>query len=35
MKQREWEKAAAIIRQLDDLRRRIRELEAAARGEGK
>jgi UDP-3-O-[3-hydroxymyristoyl] glucosamine N-acyltransferase len=35
MKQREWEKAAAIIRQLDDLRRRIRELEAAGRGEGK
>jgi UDP-3-O-[3-hydroxymyristoyl] glucosamine N-acyltransferase len=35
MKQREWEKAAAIIRQLDDLRRRIRQLEAAGRGEGK
>jgi UDP-3-O-[3-hydroxymyristoyl] glucosamine N-acyltransferase len=35
MKQREWEKAAAIIRQLDDLRRRIRELEAAGRGEVK
>jgi len=35
MKQREWEKAAAIVRQLDDLRRRIRELEAAGRGEGK
>ena len=35
MKQREWEKAAAIIRQLDDLRRRVRELEAAGRGEGK
>ncbi|HQR76765.1 MAG TPA: UDP-3-O-(3-hydroxymyristoyl)glucosamine N-acyltransferase [Burkholderiaceae bacterium] len=35
MKQREWEKSAAIIRQLDDLRRRIRELEAARRGEGK
>ena len=35
MQQREWEKAAAIIRQLDDLRRRIRELEAAGRGEVK
>jgi UDP-3-O-[3-hydroxymyristoyl] glucosamine N-acyltransferase len=33
MKNREWERAAAIIRQLDDLRRRIRELEAAGRGE--
>jgi UDP-3-O-[3-hydroxymyristoyl] glucosamine N-acyltransferase len=35
MKNREWERAAAIIRQLDELRRRIRELEAARRGEGK
>jgi UDP-3-O-[3-hydroxymyristoyl] glucosamine N-acyltransferase len=35
MKNREWERAAAIIRQLDDLRRRIRELEAAGRGEEK
>jgi UDP-3-O-[3-hydroxymyristoyl] glucosamine N-acyltransferase len=34
MKNREWEKAAAIVRQLDDLRRRIRELEAARRGGG-
>jgi len=33
MKNREWEKAAAIVRQLEDLRRRIRELEAAGRGE--
>jgi UDP-3-O-[3-hydroxymyristoyl] glucosamine N-acyltransferase len=32
MKNREWEKAAAIVRQLEDLRRRIRELEAAGRG---
>jgi UDP-3-O-[3-hydroxymyristoyl] glucosamine N-acyltransferase len=35
MKNREWERAAAIIRQLDDLRRRIRELEAADRGDDK
>ena len=35
MKQREWEKAAAIIRKLEDLRRRVRELEAAGRGERK
>jgi UDP-3-O-[3-hydroxymyristoyl] glucosamine N-acyltransferase len=33
MKQRDWEKAAAIVRQLEDLRRRVRELEAARRGE--
>jgi UDP-3-O-[3-hydroxymyristoyl] glucosamine N-acyltransferase len=33
MKSREWEKAAAIVRQLEDLRRRIRELEATGRGE--
>ncbi len=35
MKNRDWERTAAIIRHLDELRRRIRELEAAARGEGK
>ena len=35
MQHREWEKAAAIIRQLDDLRRRVRELEAARRGGNK
>jgi UDP-3-O-[3-hydroxymyristoyl] glucosamine N-acyltransferase len=35
MKNREWEKAAAIVRQLEDLRRRIRELEAAGRGDTK
>lgn len=35
MKNREWEKAAAIVRQLEDLRRRIRELEAAGRGDAK
>jgi UDP-3-O-[3-hydroxymyristoyl] glucosamine N-acyltransferase len=33
MKSRDWERAAAIVRQLDDLRRRIRELEAAGRGD--
>jgi UDP-3-O-[3-hydroxymyristoyl] glucosamine N-acyltransferase len=33
MKHRDWEKAAAILRQLDDLRDRIRELEAARRGD--
>jgi UDP-3-O-[3-hydroxymyristoyl] glucosamine N-acyltransferase len=33
MKQRDWEKAAAIVRQLEDLRRRVRELEAARRGD--
>jgi UDP-3-O-[3-hydroxymyristoyl] glucosamine N-acyltransferase len=33
MKHRDWEKAAAVIRQLDDLRRRVRELEAARRGD--
>ena len=30
MKNRDWEKAAAIIRRLDDLRRRVRELEAGS-----
>jgi len=35
MKNREWEKAAVIVRQLEDLRRRIRELEAAGRGDAK
>ena len=35
MKNREWEKAAAIVRQLEDLRRRIRQLEAAGRGDAK
>ncbi|HQR20156.1 MAG TPA: UDP-3-O-(3-hydroxymyristoyl)glucosamine N-acyltransferase [Burkholderiaceae bacterium] len=35
MKNREWERAAAVVRQLDDLRRRVRELEAAGRGEKK
>jgi len=35
MQHREWEKAAAIIRQLDELRRRVRELEAARRGDVK
>jgi len=33
MKNRDWERAAAIVRQLEDLRRRVRELEAARRGE--
>jgi UDP-3-O-[3-hydroxymyristoyl] glucosamine N-acyltransferase len=33
MKQRDWEKAAAVVRQLDELRRRVRELEAGRRGD--
>jgi len=35
MKNRDWERAAAIIRQLDELRRRIRELEGVRRGDQK
>jgi len=34
MKNRDWERTAAILRHLDALRTRIRELEAAARREG-
>jgi UDP-3-O-[3-hydroxymyristoyl] glucosamine N-acyltransferase len=35
MKNRDWEKSAAIVRQLDDLRKRVRELEAQRRGDKK
>ncbi len=35
MKNGEWQRAASIVRQLDDLRRRVRELEAATSGEAK
>jgi UDP-3-O-[3-hydroxymyristoyl] glucosamine N-acyltransferase len=35
MPHREWEKSAALVRQLGDLRRRLRELEAAQRGDSK
>jgi UDP-3-O-[3-hydroxymyristoyl] glucosamine N-acyltransferase len=31
MKNRDWERSAAIIRHLDELRRRVRELERGAR----
>jgi UDP-3-O-[3-hydroxymyristoyl] glucosamine N-acyltransferase len=34
MKNRDWERTAAILRHLDELRRRIRELEAAGRRGG-
>lgn len=35
MKNGDWQRAAGIIRQLESLRRRVRELEAAAAGEAK
>jgi UDP-3-O-[3-hydroxymyristoyl] glucosamine N-acyltransferase len=35
MKNGEWQRAASIVRQLDNLRRRVRELEAAASGDAK
>ena len=34
MKNRDWERTAAILRHLDGLRRRIRELESAGREGG-
>jgi hypothetical protein len=33
MKNRDWERAAAIIRQLDELRSRLRRLESARNGD--
>lgn len=35
MKNRDWERTAAVIRHLDELRRRVRELEAKQRGGGR
>jgi UDP-3-O-[3-hydroxymyristoyl] glucosamine N-acyltransferase len=35
MKNGDWQRAAGIIRQLESLRRRVRELEATAAGEAK